>query len=31
MRSLRLDGLSKLKKGMTTAEEILKETAADNV
>ena len=31
MRTLRLDGLSKLKKGMTTAEEILKETAADNV
>ena len=31
MRSLRLDGLSKLKRGMTTAEEVLKETAADNV
>jgi type IV pilus assembly protein PilB len=31
MRSLRLDALSKLKKGMTTAEEVLKETAADNV
>ncbi|MEP7028063.1 MAG: ATPase, T2SS/T4P/T4SS family, partial [Candidatus Eisenbacteria bacterium] len=31
MRSLRMDGLSKLKKGMTTAEEVLKETASDNV
>ena len=31
MRSLRMDALSKLKKGMTTAEEVLKETATDNV
>jgi type IV pilus assembly protein PilB len=31
MRSLRMDGLCKLRRGMTSAEEILKETAADNV
>ena len=31
MRTLRIDGISKLKRGMTTAEEVLKETAADNV
>jgi type IV pilus assembly protein PilB len=31
MRTLRMDGLAKLKRGMTTAEEVLKETAADNV
>ncbi len=30
MLSLRMDGLQKLKKGMTTAEEVLKETAKDN-
>jgi type IV pilus assembly protein PilB len=29
--TLRRDGLEKLKRGMTTAEEILKETASDNV
>ncbi|HET9327384.1 MAG TPA: type IV-A pilus assembly ATPase PilB [Candidatus Eisenbacteria bacterium] len=31
MRTLRMDGLSKLRRGMTTAEEVLKETAVDNV
>ena len=31
MRTLRMDGLSKLRRGLTTAEEVLKETAADNV
>jgi type IV pilus assembly protein PilB len=31
MRSLRMDALMKLGKGMTTAEEVLKETAVDNV
>jgi len=31
LHSLRMDGISKLRKGITTAEEILKETAADNV
>jgi type IV pilus assembly protein PilB len=31
MRTLRMDGLSKLRRGMTSAEEVLKETAADNV
>ena len=31
MRTLRIDGISKLKRGLTTAEEVLKETAADNV
>jgi type II secretory ATPase GspE/PulE/Tfp pilus assembly ATPase PilB-like protein len=29
--TLRRDGLEKLKRGMTTAEEILKETASDNL
>ena len=31
MLTLRRDGLQKLKRGLTTAEEILKETAADEV
>ena len=31
LHSLRMDGISKLRKGITTAEEVLKETAADNV
>jgi len=31
MLTLRRDGLEKLKRGMTTAEEILKETASDNL
>ena len=31
MRTLRMDALSKLRKGLTTAEEVLKETAVDNV
>jgi type IV pilus assembly protein PilB len=31
MLTLRRDGLMKLKKGMTTTEEILKETAADKL
>ncbi len=31
MRTLRMDGLSKLRRGLTTAEEVLKETAVDNV
>jgi type IV pilus assembly protein PilB len=31
MLTLRRDGLEKLKRGLTTAEEILKETAADNL
>ncbi len=31
MRTLRMDGLSKLRRGMTSAEGVLKETAADNV
>jgi type IV pilus assembly protein PilB len=31
MLTLRRDGLMKLKKGLTTAEEILKETAADKL
>jgi type II secretory ATPase GspE/PulE/Tfp pilus assembly ATPase PilB-like protein len=31
MRTLRMDGLSKLRRGLTSAEEVLKETAADNV
>jgi len=29
MLTLRMDGLAKLKNGVTTAEEVLKETAAD--
>ena len=29
MLTLRLDALEKLKRGMTTVEEVLKETAAD--
>ncbi len=31
MRTLRMDALSKLRRGLTTSEEVLKETAADNV
>jgi len=31
MLTLRRDGLEKLKRGITTVEEILKETAADNL
>jgi len=31
MRTLRMDAMSKLKKGLTTAEEVLKETAADKL
>jgi type IV pilus assembly protein PilB len=31
MRTLRMDGLAKIRRGLTTAEEVLKETAADNV
>ncbi len=31
MRTLRMDGIAKLRRGLTSAEEVLKETAADNV
>jgi len=31
MLTLRRDGLMKLKRGLTTAEEVLKETAADKM
>jgi type IV pilus assembly protein PilB len=31
MRTLRMDGIAKLRRGMTSAEEVLKETAADKI
>jgi type II secretory ATPase GspE/PulE/Tfp pilus assembly ATPase PilB-like protein len=31
MRTLRMDAMAKLKRGLTTSEEVLKETAIDNV
>jgi type IV pilus assembly protein PilB len=31
MRTLRMDGIAKLKRGMTSAEEVVKETAADKI
>ncbi|HEY6866750.1 MAG TPA: type II secretion system protein GspE, partial [Candidatus Eisenbacteria bacterium] len=31
MRTLRMDGIAKLRRGLTSAEEVLKETAADNI